>query len=267
MHRFPFFLLLAFPLLGLSQPLPNAHAHNDYEHKRPLFEALDNGFTSVEADIWLIDGELYVSHYKPRRKKAARTLRNLYLKPLQNHIAANGGRVYPGYSDYFYLMIDFKTRGDSTWQVLKKQLREFESILSQASGHTEEHNKPVKIFISGNRPVEQILAEDDKIAALDGRPQELGKGIPSAAMPVVSDNYSKFLTWKGNGPVPTEELQQLRRFIASAHAEGKKVRLWATPDTPTLWDFLADEGVDLINTDKLPELNQFLLNRMKAEGK
>lgn len=39
-------------------PLPRAHAHNDYEHARPLLDALDHGFTSVEADVWLVDGEL-----------------------------------------------------------------------------------------------------------------------------------------------------------------------------------------------------------------
>src|SRR5438552_11057245 len=30
--------------------LERAHAHNDYDHQRPLFEALENGFKSVEAD-------------------------------------------------------------------------------------------------------------------------------------------------------------------------------------------------------------------------
>ncbi len=33
--------------------LSQAHAHDDYEHDRPLLDALEHGFTSVEADIWL----------------------------------------------------------------------------------------------------------------------------------------------------------------------------------------------------------------------
>ena len=37
-------------------PLAQAHAHNDYEHTRPLHDALDHSFTSVEADVWLVDG-------------------------------------------------------------------------------------------------------------------------------------------------------------------------------------------------------------------
>src|SRR5688500_17684262 len=51
---------------GQVVPLERAHAHNDYEHERPLYDALDHGFKSVEADIWLIDGELVVSHDDPR---------------------------------------------------------------------------------------------------------------------------------------------------------------------------------------------------------
>ena len=39
---------------------PRAHAHNDYEHARPLLDALAFGFCSVDADIWLVGGELPV---------------------------------------------------------------------------------------------------------------------------------------------------------------------------------------------------------------
>lgn len=50
-------------------PLEKAHAHNDYEHERPLFDALSHGFTSVEVDVHLVDGKLYVSHNHPLKKK------------------------------------------------------------------------------------------------------------------------------------------------------------------------------------------------------
>src|SRR4051812_6365807 len=75
------------------QPLTHAHAHNDYEHARPLFDALDHGFCSVEADIWLVDGALLVAHDK-KDLKPARTLQSLYLDPLRERTKANGGRVY-----------------------------------------------------------------------------------------------------------------------------------------------------------------------------
>ena len=44
-----------------AKPLANAHAHNDYEHDRPLLDALDEGFTSIEADVFLVEGQLLVA--------------------------------------------------------------------------------------------------------------------------------------------------------------------------------------------------------------
>ena len=36
---------------------PAFHAHNDYLHSRPLLDALDQGFDSVEADVFLVNEE------------------------------------------------------------------------------------------------------------------------------------------------------------------------------------------------------------------
>jgi hypothetical protein len=47
------FLLVANSTNAQTIILPNAYAHNDYWHKRPLLDALDNGFTYVEADVFL----------------------------------------------------------------------------------------------------------------------------------------------------------------------------------------------------------------------
>ena len=53
------------PSKTAEAPLAGAHAHNDYEHPRPLLDALSHGFQSVEADIFLIDDQLLVAHPKP----------------------------------------------------------------------------------------------------------------------------------------------------------------------------------------------------------
>src|SRR3954449_1783813 len=76
-----------------AEPLARAHAHNDYEHKRPLLDALDCGFNSVEADIWLVKGQLLVAH-TPVDWNTDRTLEKLYLDPLRERAKANGGKVY-----------------------------------------------------------------------------------------------------------------------------------------------------------------------------
>src|SRR5215475_1398103 len=66
-------------------PLRHAHAHNDYEHKRPLLDALDHGFCSIEADIYLVDGQLLVAHDR-RDVRPERTLQALYLDPLRERV-------------------------------------------------------------------------------------------------------------------------------------------------------------------------------------
>src|SRR6267378_249318 len=75
-------------------PLTQVHAHNDYMHTRPLMDALDQGFCSVEADIFLVDGKLLVAHTRTMTKPE-RTLQALYLDPLRERVKKNRGRVYP----------------------------------------------------------------------------------------------------------------------------------------------------------------------------
>ena len=76
----------------VGQPLAQAHAHNDYDHDRLLLDALEHGFTSVEADVWLVDGELLVAHDLADAKQGV-TLESLYLDPLQEMV-----RSQPGHS-------------------------------------------------------------------------------------------------------------------------------------------------------------------------
>ena len=100
---------------------PVGHAHNDYRHERPLLDALDNGFGSVEADVYLRDGELLVGH-DPWELKPDRTLERLYLAPLAARVKANDGRVHRGV-DRFWLFIDIKTDGKNCYAALQKQLQ------------------------------------------------------------------------------------------------------------------------------------------------
>jgi glycerophosphoryl diester phosphodiesterase len=44
------------------------------------------------------------------------------------------------------------------------------------------------------------------------------------------------------------------------------VRFWATPESPAVWGELVDAGVDLINTDDLAGLREFLRGREGGGG-
>lgn len=241
-------------------PLPAAHAHNDYEHPRPLFDALACGFCSVEADIWLQKGRLLVAH-TPLRWKADRTLQSLYLDPLRERVRRNGGKVYPD-GPAFHLMIDVKTDAKETWAALDKVLTEYADILTVTKGGKTE-TKAVTVVVSGNWDREGIETAAVRYAAIDGRPKDLDGEKPADLIPWVSEGWRVLFKWDGTGDMPEAERTKLRELVAKAHKQGRKVRFWAIPDTPAVWKELLDAGCDFINTDKLDELRAFLLKRRK----
>jgi len=237
------------------------HAHNDYENTIPLMDALKNGFVSVEADVYLIDDNLYVSHDSPVKLDSSLTLESLYLNPLKNHIENNNGLVYKNYSGSFYLMIDFKTSAKPTYRKLISILSNYLSIISVVKNGVEQ-KRPIKVFISGqegSRPINEILNDEPKLTGLDGRPNDLQKNNPSTIMPVISDNYSNFLSWNGYDEINKDEWKNLRMLVQDTHAQNKLLRLWAAPDNSIVWKFLLDNGVDLINTDQLNEFRKFMM--------
>ncbi|NRB50960.1 MAG: hypothetical protein HRU41_25040 [Saprospiraceae bacterium] len=261
-------LYLALTTMSLAQAdtiiaLPNAHAHNDYEHKKPLFDALSNGFTSLEADVHLINGNLYVAHDPPKDLAKTPTLQSLYLEPLYRWIAEHDGRVYANYEAPIFLMIDIKTKAEPTYEVLKKTLAPFEKMLWHVENGKVKPG-PVRVFLSGNRPIAMVQEEKKQLAGIDGRPKDIGKGYSADFMPVISDNYRRHLSWRGKKEGPKiEEYDQLKAWIEEAHREGKLVRLWASPENEAVWIKLRELGVDLLNTDHLSDLKNFLLNEAK----
>ncbi len=249
---------------GVVHALPNAHAHNDYEHDRPLQDALAQGFTSVEADVWLVDGELLVAHDLDE-VDPSRTLESLYLEPLQDRVRR--GTVHQGWTGTFQLLIDIKSDGPTTYAAVSAALAEHRSVLTRFA--PTYRARAVEVVISGNRPLDQMRAERTRFAGYDGRLADLGSGLPATVMPLVSDNWANHFTWTGNGPMPAAEQMKLQQLVADAHARGYRLRFWNTPDVAgpdrtTLWSVLVDSGVDHVNTDDLPGLAAFLTARQPA---
>ncbi|MFZ6009494.1 MAG: hypothetical protein ACOYXT_04030 [Bacteroidota bacterium] len=232
------------------RPHPQAHAHNDYEHERPLKEALQYGFALVEADVHLRNDKLVVAH--ERASKRSPQLEQLYLKPLDSLLKLNG-RIYIKGDDPFYLMIDLKTEAEATYLAIKKILERYPRLLCSAQ------RCAVKIFLSGNRPIEELIKDGYHGIGLDGRPDDLGKGYPVEIMPVVSDNFNRWSNWNGRSDPDANDLVRVRQLAKDVHAEGKKLRLWAAPDHEKGWTALLEAGVDLISTDHLKEFHEFLV--------
>ncbi len=238
----------AFGQERLGSPLAHTHAHNDYEHAQPLWDALEQGFSSVEADIYLVDGKLLVGHDRVDLKPE-RTLQNLYLDPLRALTVKNHGTVYPN-GARVTLLIDIKSEAGPTYAALKPVLEEYATMLTRFKNGRIATNA-ITVILSGNRPRSALLAENDRLAAYDGRLEDLGHDLPLSFMPLVSESYA------GKFPAKTDRAALLEA-IRKTHAEGRAIRFWATNDDPVTWQMLRDAGVDWLNADDLHGLAEFL---------
>ncbi|MEX0748131.1 MAG: endonuclease/exonuclease/phosphatase family protein [Rhodothermales bacterium] len=254
--------------IGDVVPLRQAHAHNDYEHERPLFDALERGFRSIEADVHLVDGELLVAHDRPD-VDPHRTLRSLYLDPLAERVRRNGGAVYhkerrgrrtSENERPLLLLVDVKSDAEATYRVLRETLRDYAHMLTLFSDDVR-RDGAVSVVVSGNRARQMMRQEPARLAAYDGRPKDLvsDSHASPAFIPLISAPWTAVSTWRGEGAMPEADRERLRAMVRSAHAQGREIRFWATPDVLTVWRILDEEGVDLIGTDDLGALRTFLV--------
>jgi hypothetical protein len=110
--------------------------------------------------------------------------------------------------------------------------------------------------LAGDRLIEALRSENERLAFIDGRLRDLESNPSTSLVPLVSASYQD--TFK-DGP----DLTRLQSLVTRAHRQGRRIRFWAAPDTENGWAMLLDAGVDLINTDRLPELAGFLRSRRK----
>lgn len=243
---------------SITEPYP-AHAHNDYLHERPLYDALENGFRSIEADVFAMGDSLYVAHDR-RDIKPGRTLRALYLEPLMEQISENGRGIYDSTSPLI-LLIDIKDDGLSTYKLLDLILNESRDMLCKLSQGAYVPGT-VMVIVSGNRPMEYMMQQTQRFAFVDGRMENLTETYPPLLMPLISDRWTRYFSWRGKGDMPEEERVQLRLYVQQAHDRGQLIRFWATPDKAgkereAVWTELVEAGADLINTDDLVGLRAF----------
>ncbi len=241
---------------GAPVPLIHAHAHNDYEHRRPLFDALSHGFCSVEADIYLVNGKLLVAHNR-QDVKTERTLQALYLEPLRELAKKNHGKIY-GAEPRFFLLIDVKSDFATLYPVLRKVLEDYSDILTRFENGKARTNTAT-VVLTGNYSMPTVAAETNRLAGVDGKLKDLPSIKRGDAALWISDSWKPTFHWNGKGKMPDDERAKLRTVVERAHAQGKLVRFWAAPQTKEAWTELAADGVDLLNADDLAGLEKFLL--------
>jgi hypothetical protein len=257
------FIAMFSPRIVFAQvatvPLTNAHAHNDYLHPHPLFDALKEGFCSIEADIYLRRGILMVAHV-PWQIRRKRTLENLYLKPLDSIVRANGGKVYPN-GPAVALWVDFKEGPARLYPHLVALLQKYDHLFARYT-ITETRPGPLYIVLTGNRPNQSRIEADSSWYCIADTQV---KRMPRPSSPVFDKPVLNFpfravfghfnRRWGWN---PLQQYK-LYKLMERADETGTKVRVYEMPEDPRIWMLLNEAGVSFISTDDLKGLRRFLV--------
>lgn len=238
-------------IAGIANAQSKLHSHNDYEQERPFFLAYENEFESIEADIFLVDGELYVAHDR-EDIRPERTLKNLYLNPICEIMGKQDNQIYAS-GKPLQLLIDLKTGYKETLPVLEKQLLE-----TAAYFDLKQNPSGVKIVISGSIPPAAEFKNYADIIFFDGRPTLKYNAAELKRIGMISDDYKNFASWDGTGSLTESEKKNIKNFVLLAHQSGVPARFWGCPDNPNAWKTYLDLNFDFINTDKIQDLRSFI---------
>ncbi|KAF2873574.1 hypothetical protein BDV95DRAFT_627462 [Massariosphaeria phaeospora] len=227
-------------------PIP-CHSHNDYWRPAPLFDALRWGCTSVEADVWLFDHELYVGH-STHSLAETKTLRSLYIDPLVTMLdGRNGENQFSTASDVkngvfdtapeqtLVLLVDFKNSGPEIYPVVADQLSALreKGYLSYWDGKSTTIG-PVTVVATGNAPFDLITANmtyrDMFFDAPLDRLYEDAAATPSASPSHSSSTTSSSSSSSGQGTVGTSATSTFdasNSFYASVSFKTSIGLLWS----------------------------------------
>ncbi|SMC37484.1 alkaline phosphatase [Pedobacter africanus] len=251
-------LLLSFNTKAQSGLSPNqGHSHNDYHQNIPLLTAYYAGMGSIEADVFLKNGELYVAHDTSEIKPNA-TLKQLYLDPLAALYQKNGNRPYLDTAMKLQLVIDIKKNHQQVLPQLIKALNVYGDVFKS------DHNPhAIRIVLSGDMPSAENFKNYPGYIAFDGRPYTTYTPEQLKRVAMISDDLKKYTAWNGKGTPTKADEAKLRTVIAQARQKNKPFRFWATQDSPNTWIVLEKLGVYWLNTDQPEKLRSFYLNRKK----
>ena len=227
------------------------HAHNDYQKPEPLTNALRHKVFSIEADIYLSDNRLLVAHDKKELSTANR-LDSLYLLPIIELFHRNKGSISEDSSYLPVLMIDIKENGEAALARLIKLVSQHRPVFDRSV-----NAKAMQLVISGDRGASSTWTSYPSYILFDGRPNEVYDNATLQRVAFISDSYSKYIH-------PQDSINNLlAQAVKKVHSIGKLFRIWASPDTVDPWKLQQELGIDIINTDKVSECKNFLLNDKK----
>lgn len=244
-------LLLALALTccgaAAAQPPVLIHSHNDYAQRVPFYQAYAQQVSSIEADVFLHDGQLLVGH-DVEDLRADMTFEALYVEPIVTLFARNGGRAFRDSDQTLQLMVELKSETDPTLRAVAALLGRWPEVFDP-----EVNPAAVRVAVTGRVPAPEAFDRYSRFLGFDGAwdadytPEQLER------IALISTNFRDFSQWNGKGTIIPAEKERLEQVIDRAHEQGKPVRFWNAPEGTTVYYTFYDMGIDYINTDK-PEV-------------
>ena len=239
---------LKLPAQPVHYTTANAHSHNDYRNPNPFWTAYQNAFGSIEADIFLSQGELIVAH-DTQELKLHRTLEEYYIQPVLSCIQKNNGYVYADTSEQLQLLIDIKADSVNTLDTLIDLIEKYPILMKTRS---------LKWVISGNRPAQDQFSSYPGYIWFDGELRNEYSQDALSRIAMLSDNFAYYSGWQGSGEILQQEKALLQSVISKARRSKKTVRFWNTPDNEPAWKQFMNLQVNFINTDHINALSAYL---------
>ncbi|MXV37201.1 alkaline phosphatase [Flavobacteriaceae bacterium Ap0902] len=222
------------------------HSHNDYQQTVPFWEAYAHGATSIETDVFLKDGKLFVAH-EEQSIQPNKTLEQLYLYPIMQVF-----EYHVMEAREIQWMIDIKSEAKTTLQAIIKALKPYQSNFYP--------NNPngVKLIISGNRPDFKNYNDYPNHIFFDWQSDEIPTDLSKIAM--LSLDFANYSVWNGKGKIVTRENIALKEIIEKAKNRRLPIRFWNNPDSKSGWYALDQLGVDYIGTDQPAKAEAYFKN-------
>jgi len=232
---------------------------------------------SVEADVWLVNGTLYIGH-DVQSLTPHRTFDGLYIQPLVQ-ILENANPTTPfteqagpqpqlGVFDRdgtqtLYLFVDVKTDGQETWPFVVSALQPLRDRgwLTKVNGSTITGG-PITVVGTGNTPLDQLTNVTSRDVFFDGPLGALTAEFTPSLSPVASGDFAALVGWDGRTPANDLTIKIIAGEIQRAHDAGVKTRYWNTPLYPiyardAVWQAVMGQGSDLLNADDLEAAADF----------
>ena len=226
-------LLIIFSLCGISCNNPGTvskaspasdhrdhvliHSHNDYQHAVPFRDAYFHHAAEIEADVYLpktpeMKDSLMIGH-DTTDIKPGRTLISMYIDPIVSLFKKYHNHISPDSNYTFRLMIDVKDQWKDVYPLLLKEIGKYPSVFDR-----KVNPMAVQVFVSGNRPPDATYHIYPGIINFDGLPAHNYTPADLAKIVLISDNFSTYSNWKGEGELPAKDLYRIRKVINAAHA-------------------------------------------------